>query len=321
MKLFLIGLAALLAIAAIVLLIAYICFRMAFYVPKKRPEANEFPIPDGEEYLPYREQMIQWIKETRALPHEDMQITSFDGLTLRGRYYEYAPGAPIELMLHGYRGNSERDMCGGVQRCFALGRSALVVDQRACGRSEGTVITFGAKEHKDCLCWVQHMVQRFGPDVKIILTGISMGAATVVMASGCELPDNVIGVLADCGCSSAKEIIKLVIRNRIGLPPDLAYPFVRLGARLFGDFDPDTASPVDAIQNTKVPVIFYHGDADDFVPCYMSRDMYDACPSRKNLVTIPGAAHGLSFPKDPDTYLHTLADFFGPDASYRTKKM
>ena len=308
-----IGLSVLAALAVIVVLIAYICFRMAFYVPKKRPAAEEYPVPDGEEYIPYREQMIQWIKESRALPHEDVQITSFDGLVLRGRYYEYAPGAPIELMLHGYRGESERDMSGGVQRCFAIGRSALVVDQRACGRSEGNVITFGAKEHKDCLYWVEYMVKRFGPDVKIILTGISMGAATVVMASGCDLPKNVIGVLADCGCSSAKQIIKLVIRNRIGLPPDLAYPFVRLGARLFGSFDPDTASPVDYIKNTKVPVIFYHGDADDFVPSYMSQDMFDACPSRKELVIIPGAAHGLAFPKDPETYLRTLDAFFGPE--------
>ena len=310
-----IGLSVLAALAVIVVLIAYICFRMAFYVPKKRPAAEEYPVPDGEEHIPYREQMIQWIKESRALPHEEVQITSFDGLVLRGRYYEYAPGAPIELMLHGYRGESERDMSGGVQRCFAIGRSALVVDQRACGRSEGTVITFGAKEHKDCLYWVEYMVKRFGPDVQIILTGISMGAATVVMASGCDLPKNVIGVLADCGCSSAKQIIKLVIRNRIGLPPDLAYPFVRLGAMLFGGFDPNTASPVDYIKNTKVPVIFYHGDADDFVPSYMSQDMFDACSSRKQLVIIPGAAHGLAFPKDPETYLQTLSEFFGAEAS------
>ena len=104
MKYLWIGLSVLAVLAAIVALIAYICFRMAFYVPKKRPVAEEYPVPDGKEYIPYRDQMIGWIKESRALPHEDVQITSFDGLTLRGRYYEYAPGAPIELMLHGYRG-------------------------------------------------------------------------------------------------------------------------------------------------------------------------------------------------------------------------
>ena len=300
--------------ADIVLLIAYICFRMAFYVPKKRPPIVEFPVPEGPEFDPYREQMIQWIKEARALPQEDMQIRSFDGLTLRGRYYEYAPGAPIELMLHGYRGNSERDMSGGVQRCFALGRSALVVDQRCCGRSEGTVITFGLREHKDCLYWVDHMVKRFGPDVKIILTGISMGAATVLMASGCNLPENVIGVLADCSCSNAKEIIGRVAHDRFGFPEGPSYFFVRLGALLYGGFDPNKADPKEAVRNAKVPVIFYHGEADGFVPCQMSRDIYENCASRKALVTIPGADHGLSYPKDPDTYLKTLSDFFGPEA-------
>lgn len=316
-----IAFAVLLVIAAIVLLIAYICFRMAFYVPKMRPvETEEYPIPDGEVYEPYREQMISWIKQTRALPHEDMQITSFDGLTLCGRYYEYAPGAPIELMIHGYRGNAERDMCGGVQRSFALKRSALVVDQRCCGRSEGTVISFGINERRDCLAWIEHMIKRFGPDVKIILTGISMGAATVMMAAGEPLPENVIGVLADCGYTSAKEIIQVVIRQ-MKLPAALAYPFVKLGARLFGHFDLEQTSPVEAVKQAKVPVIFYHGEDDDFVPCAMCRAAYDACASRKCLVTIPGAGHGLSFPKDPDTYLQTLADFFGPEASYATKEM
>lgn len=122
------------------------------------------------------------------IPHEEFSITSFDGLTLREKYYEYAPGAPIELMLHGYRGESERDLCGGVQRCFALGRSALIVDQRACGNNEGHVITFGIKEHRDCLAWIDFMVKHFSPNTKIILTGISMGTSTVLMAAAKPLP-------------------------------------------------------------------------------------------------------------------------------------
>ena len=138
--------AILLAIAAT----AYICFRIAFYVPERKPvDPNHYDIPEGDIYEPFREQMIQWIDEVRHMPQEEMAIQSFDGLTLRGKYFEYAPGAPIELMLHGYRGNSERDMGGGVQRCFALGRSALIVDQRACGASDGKVISFGVNESLD----------------------------------------------------------------------------------------------------------------------------------------------------------------------------
>ena len=76
MKFVWIGLCVLLFLAAIVLLIAYLCFRMAFFVPKKRPvEKEEYPIPDGDEYLPYRDQMIAWIKEVRSLPHEDIEAS------------------------------------------------------------------------------------------------------------------------------------------------------------------------------------------------------------------------------------------------------
>jgi hypothetical protein len=140
-----------LVLAVLVLLISFICFFMAFFVPKHAPVAlDDYTIPTGEIYEPYRESMVKWMKEVRAMPHEDFYIKSHDGLKLHGRYYEYAPGAPIELMVHGYRGNGDRDLCGGVQRCFKLGRSALVIDQRASGESEGNVITFGIKEHLDC---------------------------------------------------------------------------------------------------------------------------------------------------------------------------
>lgn len=285
---------------------------MAFYVPKKEIIGpDDYDIPKGKIYEPFRDVMVSWMKETRQLPHEEVSIRSFDGLTLWGKYYEYAPGAPIELMFHGYRGNAERDLCGAVQRCFKLGHSALVVDQRASGKSDGKVITFGINESKDCHSWVAFMLEHFGPDVKILLTGISMGAATVLMAAGSALPENVIGVLADCGYSSPKAIIKKVIRQ-IGLPADLAYPFVKLGARLYGGFDIEALSPLEAMEKCTVPVIFFHGETDDFVPCEMSTENYDACVSKKKLVTMANAGHGLCYPIEPDRYLKELGDFFRP---------
>ena len=303
----------LLAALVLVLAISLLCFHMAFYVPKHGPvDPNEYPIPEGEIYEPFREKMVNWMKQTRKLPHQDFEITSFDGLKLHGRYYEYTPGAPIELMFHGYRGNAERDLCGGVQRCFALQRSALLVDQRASGRSDGNVITFGIKEHKDCLKWVDFMVEHFGPDVKIILTGISMGASTVLMAAGNPMPPQVKGVLADCGFTSAKAIMQDVIRQ-MKLPPQLVYPFVRLAARIFGGFDLEEDSALEAVKRATVPIIFLHGDNDTFVPSSMSQENYDACASRKQLVLISGAGHGLAYPVDKQNYLKALDDFFGPE--------
>ncbi len=297
-------------VTAAVLVISYICFRMAFYVPKHSlAPKEEISLPEGKIYEPYWKKMEQWTRETRALPREELEITSFDGLTLKGTYFEYAPDAPIELMFHGYRGTAERDLSGGVQRCFKLGRSALIVDQRCSGRSEGSVITFGIYEHKDCLMWIEKMLERFGPEVKIILTGISMGAATVLMAAGTPLPPNVIGVLADCGYNSPKDIIQKVIRQ-MGLPAGICYPFVKLGAKLYGHFDPEETSPEEAMKNCAAPVIFFHGDADDYVPWEMSKINYEACASRKKLVIIEGAGHGLAYPVSPARYLKEAKAFF-----------
>lgn len=294
---------------------AYACFRMAFYAPRKNAvQTDAIDIPEGEIYEPYRPQMERWTREVRAMPREHFTITSFDGLTLHADFFEYAPGAPMEIMFHGYRGSAERDLSGGVQRCFLLGRSVLLVDQRCSCRSGGEVITFGINEHRDCLAWAKFAAQHFGPDQKIILTGISMGAATVMMTADKDLPPNVIGILADCGYSSTKAVICKVIRD-MKLPPALGYPFVKLGAKVFGHFDLEADSPEEALKNAKVPVIFYHGEADDFVPCDMSRRNYEVCTSRKALITVPGAGHGLSYPVEPERYLETLKEFFGPAGS------
>ena len=305
------------AAASVCLAVSLYCYMVAFYSPPRKPKREDvLEIPEGEIYEVFRGDMENWILTNRSLPRQEVSITSDDGLKLWGTYYEYAPGAPIELMFHGYRGNAERDLSGGVERCFRLGRSVLVVDQRCCGRSEGRTITFGIREHRDCLRWLDFMLERFGPDVKIILTGVSMGAATVLMAGGCDLPPNVIGILADCGYSSARDIMADVMKN-MGVPSGLGYPFVKLGARLFGGFDPDETSPVEAVKRCKVPMIFYHGETDDFVPCAMSRKNFEACVSRKALVTIPGAGHGLCYPVARDRYVQTLGEFFGPEASWQ----
>lgn len=302
-----------LAIAAVlVLLVSYICFHMAFYASRK-PEkpADEFDIPENSIYGGYRDLLVEWMKAAKKLPQEDISITSFDGLTLRGTYFEYAPGAPIEILFHGYRGHAEREMSGAVRRCHSIGHSALIVHQRANGKSDGHVITFGVNESRDCCSWVNYVVGRW-PDARIILAGVSMGAGTVVMATARELPKNVIAVLADCGYTSPKDIIKKVISVDMHLPADLAYPFVRLGARLFGHFDIDELSPIDAARNTQIPILFIHGDADDFVPCEMSVRCHEVNPERTRLHIIPGAGHGLAYPVDQEGYLRVAKDFFAP---------
>ena len=298
------------SLLAFIFLVAYICFRMVFFENrKKKVSSDEIHLPKGEIYEPYHPLMTKWILETRKLPYENYYIKSHDGLTLRAKYFEFAPNAVTEIMFHGYRSTAEHDLSGGVQRCFALGRNVLLVDQRTSSESEGSVISFGINEHRDCLAWIDFAVKQFGSDVKIVLTGISMGAATVLMAAGKQLPKNVVGVLADCGFSSPKEIIKKCAKDQ-HYPVKLIYPFIKLSAKIFGHFDLEEYSPLEAMKTCKVPVIFFHGEDDDFVPCYMSQKMYDACSSPKRLVTVPKAGHGLVYLVENEKYFQSVVAFF-----------
>jgi fermentation-respiration switch protein FrsA (DUF1100 family) len=135
-----------------------------------------------------------------------------------------------------------------------------------------------------------------------------MGAATVMMASGENLPENVVCVMADCGYSSQKDIICKVVKE-MKLPVKLIYPFIKLGASTFGGFDLEETTPVEAVAKSKTPIVFIHGDNDDFVPYEMSVACFNACNSPKNLVTIDGAGHGLAFPVNQEKYVESLRDF------------
>ncbi len=299
----------LIAVGIIILLTSYICFRLTFY-SNPRVETGDIKIPSSPEYTVHREKIIDWAREVDTLECQQVSITTFDALTLRGRYFEFKKGAPIELMLHGYRGTSKRDLSGGVIRCRELSHNILLFDHRGAGISDGNVITFGINESRDTRAWIDFIINNIDSNARIILTGVSMGAATVMTVAGEELPENVVGVLADCGYTSAKEMIKKVIRE-MKLPAGLLYPFVKLGARIYGKFRLEESSPIEAMERISLPIIFFHGDSDGFVPSDMSLRNYEACRSeKKRLVYIEGAGHGLAFPTDPEKYKREMREFF-----------
>lgn len=288
---------------------SFICFKITFYTkPRKVLTKDEYEYPPGKEYKNYYEQIKIWSNDWDNLLYEEVEIKSKDGLILKGRYFEHIKGAPIELMFHGYKGNARRDMSAGIKRAFKVGRNALLVDHRGSGLSEGNITTFGIKEKDDCLQWIDFMINTFGKDVKIILTGISMGAATVMLASSENLPSNVISILSDCGYTSAEEMIKKVIKQ-MHLPASIFYPFVRLGGIIFGHFDINKATPIESVKKAKVPILFIHGGNDDYVPFSMSEQLYEVCPTKKKLIIIPNAYHGLAYPENPTMYIKGIKEF------------
>ena len=277
----------------------------------RRSEKRQSPIrtiPSGEPYDPYREQMLRNIDRLLETPYERVTVRSHDGLKLAGKYYEGAPGAPLMLFFHGYRSTAARDGSGGFQLCLRRGFSVLMADQRGHGDSEGDTITFGIRERYDCLDWANAAVEKFGPETEILLLGVSMGAATVLMAADLPLPPQVKGIIADCGYDSPEDILRDTMR-RWHYPQFPTWQLTRLGAKLFGHLDVRECSALESMKHAHVPVLLIHGEADNVVPCEMAAALRDACASHAELLTVPGAGHGMSCYTDPAAYEKALDDF------------
>ncbi len=281
----------------------------AFYQNKEQKKGEPRAFFSGDEYAAYHRELIRMVDWLEPIPCEKIYIPSHDGLRLCGRYYHAADNAPIKIVFHGYRSHVLRDCCGAAKMAMHAGYNLLLVCQRAHGDSEGTCITYGIKEKYDCLAWVNYCVSRFGKDCKILLGGVSMGAATVLMASALPLPPNVVGISADCGYTSPQDIIRKVCREDMGIPDRLAYPFIALTARLFCGFSLKDAGAVEAVKKARVPILIMHGEADDFVPYAMCLPIYENIPTPKQLLSVPGAGHGLCYFADPMHYEEVLHRF------------
>ena len=288
-------------------LILALVFHTAYYSSPRRKEDPRH-IPNREQYQQVAEGILALVDNIESYPFESVSIQSDDGLTLAGRYYHVRDKAPVVIVFHGYRSTAYRDGAGMFKLCMERGYNVLLPDMRAHGRSQGRVITLGVRERYDCLRWVEYLVKRFGSDTRILVSGCSMGAATVMMAAEL-LPEQVKGIACDCGYTSPRAIMRDVC-GKMHMQPGIAYFFLRLSARLLGGFDPDERSSLQSLQNSRIPALFIHGEEDLYVPCSMVYENYEACAAEtKQLLTVPGAGHGLSFLVDEAAYRQAVSDF------------
>lgn len=299
------------ALCAFAVIFFFYGYNTAFASPSKvrrKSRAEEMNPPINPAYGKYKKQIAALADVVRAEPYELVTLVTDDGLRLYARYYHMRDGAPLNIVFHGYRGNTVHDCAGGFQIGKDRGSNILLVVQRAHGESDGEVISFGIKERFDALAWVKYAVERFGAETQIFLTGVSMGASTVLMASDLDLPENVRGIVADCGYTSPAAILRNTARAR-HIPAFLAMPVLRLAAKWVGHFDLDEASAVESVKHTKIPILFIHGEEDTFVPYPMVFELYDACASEKMLLTVPGAGHGLSYTTATKRYNDVVNEF------------
>ena len=231
---------------------------------------------------------------------KDVYITSRDGIRLHAYLFEQPDARGTIILVHGWRSHPEIDFSASWEYYTKKGLNVLAIHQRAMGKSEGKYICFGFKERWDLVDWIKFVNSRYGEDKKIIVSGVSMGASTVLMALGEEdLPKNVVGATADCGFVSAWDEFEHVLRRSYHLPKFPLMYTTDLWSRLVADFPFRGYSTEESLRKTNVPVLLVHGLADTFVLPEHSRRSAAACASPCELIEVEGAGHGLSYLVDP----------------------
>ena len=298
----------LILVFSVIVLILVSSFFVYLFVFHRKKEGDPGEVMDDPQYKVYREETRAMVDKLKARAFEEVHIISFDGLRLFGRWYEGKKDSPVVVLCHGDKGSAFRDFSGGSDIFLSLGWNVLLIDQRAHGKSEGSTITFGVKEKYDALDWADYARER-KKDAPIFLVGISMGGATVLMASAMAEERGIKGIAADCPYSSPYEIISKVMVDK-GLKPSLLMPLVSLSAFLFGHFRLKSESAAEAVEKSSLPILIIHGLDDRFVPDYMSREIYERSKGNVEYETFPNAGHGLSYMVDRKRYVDTTVRFF-----------
>ena len=255
------------------------------------------------------DERVEWF---RAQDRDTFEIVNSRGQNIRA--YLIPADEPSDKFIvcsHGYRNRGQGEFRFVGKFLHDSGYNVFFVDHQAAGESEGNYISFGHYESEDLLQWVNFIVDKFAKDVKIALYGISMGSATVMLMSNNEnLPENVKHIVADCGYTSVNDEFNFTL-DTFGVPGKPLIFMANQFSKVIGKWDFDKVNPIDAVKDAKVPMLFIHGENDDFVPSFMGCKLYNACGNEKDYLTVPGAGHAQSYQTNSELYEAKMTDFFG----------
>ena len=284
-----------------------------------RNDDNEFDIsPDADKSIPdfvkdeiaenigKEENLVQeWLKTVST---NTVNILSDDNLKLiADKYYTESNSNKWVIIVHGYGGN-RKTMRSYAVHYFNEGYNVLIPDLRAHGESEGKYIGMGWLDRNDLLLWIDYIIKE-NPNAEIVLHGVSMGAATVMMTSGENLPNQVKAIIEDCGYTSVWDIFEDELDALFGLD---AFPVLYMSefvAKIRVGYDFSDASAIKQVEKCKIPILFIHGDKDTFVQTHMAYDLYDAANCEKDLFIVEDAGHAEAKNRNPEAYFEKVFQF------------
>lgn len=278
---------------------------------KDKPMVSANEMGDNNKWTGYKKIMDNaraWL-DTKG--YEDIDIQSRDGLKLHGYYIQNdKPSNKIVICLHGYTSRAMNECPSFAKAYVNMGYSALMIDNRAHGKSDGKYIGFGILDRYDLLEWIKYCIKRFGNSVQIVIHGDSMGASTVLMTTGLSnLPDNVKVAVADCAFTSPEEVFSHVLKRDYHIPKFPLMNLTSMFSKKFAKYGFNEYTTLDAMEITKTPTLFVAGKKDTFVPTYMTQQNYDKCSAPKKIFWVDEAGHASAFFEDNEFFMKNLKEF------------
>lgn len=306
-------------ILIIILLIFIICafifnqlvMRKTFKVPNfimKFIKGNEMPDTYDSDAEKARERLSK-------IPSETVTLKTEDGASLKGTVIiPPISNGKVIIACHGARSSGKGEFCFFAPDYARNGYTLIMPDHRGCGESDGNHMGYGTHESRDTFLWLNYAKEHF-PNDDIYLLGVSMGGATVLMMSSDERVKGVRGIIADCSYTSAWDEFEYQLGASFRLPKFPLLYICELYNRIVNKYSFKEASPINCVKQARVPILFIHGDKDDFVPTYMQGLLYEECASEKFMLTVPGAVHARSYYTNPEMYTQAVEKFISLTAS------
>ena len=265
-------------------------------------------------YRRYPDYAFEKLIESYLESHSDsirgsVIVKNKDGENCHGYIYELKPdNRKWAVVCHGY--SSSPGGMGHIALYYRdMGFNVIVPSMRGHGENEHSKITMGYKDKDDLVAFTKYIVER-QPDAEIVIHGVSMGAVTVMLATGEEdLPANVKCAVSDCGFAYAYKEFRHKAKQMVGFLSAPAVFLISFYLKLNCGFTLKDINPADAVKKSKTPTLFVHGTADDFIPFEVVHDNYNNCAAEKELVPYEGAAHGDSSKDYYKEYFEKVTEF------------
>lgn len=263
----------------------------------------------GPDFLGYLNNREEHRAVLMQFPFEQMHLRSQDGILLAGYYYVNPSRLhKTAVLIHGHSSNGFEGYASVGLKYIRHGYNVLLMDNRACGNSEGKWCTFGLMERRDTLQWVKYIAKE-NPDDAIVIHGTSLGGATACMLSEMDLPKQVRCIVSDCAFANIRTQLEYAIGKTMHAPYQLVIHQTLWWFTHETGLSVDEASPLEAVKHAKVPMLFIHGEADRYVPVKNADMLYEACRNEKQLLKIPGAGHAASHYIGREKYEEALFAF------------